>query len=331
MLTVSFTTEAARRLRREVERQLGDRAGDVSILTLHALGRRVIDTWAVRLGYDDRPTVLHHDEARALLASSAEAMGWDLQTVPVAELATDVDRCRLLVDAEARHADPLGPLAAVYEERLRRHGAIDFVAMLSLPLRLLLEDEQVLRVLQDAYCTALVDEAQDLAPTEWQLIELLAERHNNLLVAGDDAQCLFTWRGADPRALERFVERHPTSTMVSLNKNHRATARLVELSNAVGDLFERRDALCTDNPAGPMPRLVLAENEFAEAAHVAQQLGAWLDRGLLPHPAKPPSCFARVRRPMYWPARCVKQACPTTCTVTRTCSAHVSCATCWRT
>src|SRR5690349_2211451 len=72
VLMVSFTTDAARRLRREVERQIGDRAGDVSILTLHALGRRVIDTWPGRLGYDDRPTVLHHDEARALLASAAE-------------------------------------------------------------------------------------------------------------------------------------------------------------------------------------------------------------------------------------------------------------------
>jgi DNA helicase-2/ATP-dependent DNA helicase PcrA len=58
ILALSFTTEAARRLRREVARQLGDRAHDVAILTLHALGRKVIDTWANQLGYDDRPTVL---------------------------------------------------------------------------------------------------------------------------------------------------------------------------------------------------------------------------------------------------------------------------------
>src|SRR5207245_8713895 len=75
ILALSFTTEAARRLRREVARQLGDRAQDVGILTLHALGRRVIDTWAGQLGYDDRPTVLHHDEARALLAYAAAGRG----------------------------------------------------------------------------------------------------------------------------------------------------------------------------------------------------------------------------------------------------------------
>jgi hypothetical protein len=133
ILVLSFTTEAAHRLRREVALQLGERAADVSIQTLHALGRRVIDNWAIQLGYEGRPSVLHHDEAAALLASAASDQGWDLTAVPVGELAAAVDRCRLLVDTRARQADPLTPLAQAYEERLRRHGAIDFVAMLSLP------------------------------------------------------------------------------------------------------------------------------------------------------------------------------------------------------
>jgi superfamily I DNA/RNA helicase len=176
ILVVSFTTEAARRLRLEVARQLGDRASDVGIQTLHALGRRVIDTWAVQLGYEDRPSVLHHDEARALLASAADALGWDLRSVPVGELATAVDRHRLLPDAEVRQNDPLAPLATAYEERLRRHGAIDFVAMLSLPLRLFTEDERALRVLQDTHRWVLADDVQDFDRTQWRPIELLAAR-----------------------------------------------------------------------------------------------------------------------------------------------------------
>jgi DNA helicase II / ATP-dependent DNA helicase PcrA len=286
ILVVSLTTEAARRLRREAARELGDRAGDVAILTLHALGRRVIDTWAIQLGYEDRPSVLHHEEARALLSSAAGALGWDLASVAVGELATAVDRCRLLVDAEARRTDPLAPLAEAYEERLRRHGAIDFVAMLSLPLRLFDGNEGALRVLQDAYQWVMADEVQDLDPAQWRLVELLAARHGNLLVAGDDAQCLYTWREADPRALRHFAERHPATNVVTLDKNHRSTNRLVQLSNALGDLLSHRAPLWTDNPEGPMPRLLLAEDEHAEATFVAQQIGALLDRGLLPHPGE---------------------------------------------
>src|SRR5205814_10428740 len=108
--------------------KLGPAASDVSIHTLHALGRRVIDTWAARLGFDDRPAVLHHDEGRALLGATATALGWDTATFSVTELATAVDRCRLLADDGARCNDPAWPLAQAFEERMRRHGAIDFVA-----------------------------------------------------------------------------------------------------------------------------------------------------------------------------------------------------------
>jgi superfamily I DNA/RNA helicase len=162
ILALSFTTEAARRLRRELARQLGDRAQDVAILTLHALGRKVIDTWPGQLGYDDRPTVLHQAEAAALLASAAAHLGWDPATFPLGELAPAVDRCRLLVNERARQTDPLALLADAYEERLRRHGAIDFVSMLALPLRLFRADERIRRVLQDAYRWLLADEAQDM-------------------------------------------------------------------------------------------------------------------------------------------------------------------------
>ena len=91
--------------------------------------------------------MLHHDEGRALLGATATDLGWDTATFSVAELATAVDRCRLLADDEARRNDPAWPLAQAYEERMRRHGAIDFVAMLSLPLRLFREHPEALRTL----------------------------------------------------------------------------------------------------------------------------------------------------------------------------------------
>jgi DNA helicase-2/ATP-dependent DNA helicase PcrA len=286
ILALTFTTEAARRLRREVARQLGDRAHEVSILTLHALGRKVIDTWAGQLGYDERPAVLHHAEARALLTSAASHLGWDPTTFPVGELAPAVDRCRLLPDEGARQSDPLARLADVYEELLRRHGAIDFVSMLALPLRLFRADERILRMLQDAHRWVLVDEAQDMDRTQWTLIELLAARHGNLLVAGDASQSIFSWRGADHRALLRFPERYPSATVITLDLCHRSTGHLVAVGNALSDLLAYRPPLRTDNPPGPFPRLLLAEDEHAEAEFVAQQIGALLDRELLPHPGE---------------------------------------------
>ena len=153
-----------------------------------ALFERARDTWAARLGFDDRPAVLHHDEGRALLGATATALGWDTATFSLAELATAVDRCRLLADDGARCSDPAWPLAQAFEERMQRHGAIDFVAMLSMPLRLFREHPEALRTLQLAYQCVLADEAQDLDPTQWALLELLAAEHRNLVVVGDPVQ-----------------------------------------------------------------------------------------------------------------------------------------------
>jgi DNA helicase II / ATP-dependent DNA helicase PcrA len=286
VLAVTFSTQAARVLRQQVAHQLGSRAGDVAIHTLHGLGRKVIDTWPEQLGYTDRPSVLHRDEVHALLAATAVEQGWDPDTLRLGDLAVAVDRHRLLVDEHSHGDDPLARLAERFEERLRRHGAIDFVAMLSLPLRLFRRNEQVLHVLQDAYRVVVVDEGQDLNPVQVALVQLLAARHRNLLVAGDPAQNLFVWLGADGRFLREFPRLYPDAAVVHLAHNHRSTARLVALTNALGDLLAYRQPLVTDNPAGPPARLAVVDDAEAEADFVARQLSSLLERRLLAHPGE---------------------------------------------
>jgi len=286
ILAVTFTAEAARRLRREVGRQLDSPATDIAIQTLHAFGRKVIDTWPAKFGFaESSPTVVHRDEARDLLARAAAELGWDLTTVSPNELAAAVDRCRLAADVPAESEDdPLVALAAAYDEQLRRRGAIDFPAMLSWPLRLMRDDTPVRQVLQSAYRWLLVDEAQDLGRVQLTLVQLLAARHGNLTVAGDPLQAIFTWLGADPAFLVDFPHLCPGARVVTLNHNHRSAAHLVDLANALGDLLDPSSSLVTDNPPGPLARLLAAEDAQAEAELVAHQVGALVDRGLLEHP-----------------------------------------------
>jgi len=101
ILVVTFTAEAARRLRHEVGRQLDTRAADLAIHTLHAFGRKVVDTWPGKFGFPTSPTVVHRDEAHELLTRAATQLGWDLSSVTPNELASAVDRYRLSDDAAA--------------------------------------------------------------------------------------------------------------------------------------------------------------------------------------------------------------------------------------
>jgi len=155
ILVLTFTAEAARRLRHEVGRQLGSSTADLAIHTLHAFGRKVIDTWPGKFGFEHSPTVVHRDEARTLLGVAAGHLGWDLASVSPNELASAVDWCRL--SAVREPDDPLVALVGAYEDQLRRRNALDFPAMLTWPLCLLRGDAQVRRVLQTAFRWVIVE------------------------------------------------------------------------------------------------------------------------------------------------------------------------------
>ena len=284
ILVVTFTAEAARRLRHEVGRQLGSSTADLAIHTLHAFGRKIIDTWPARFGFEHSPAVIHRDEARNLVGVAAAQLGWDLASVSPGELASAVDRFRLSDTALEQSDGPLSALVEAYEEQLRRRNAIDFPAMLSWPLRLLQADTQIRRVLQSAFRWVLADETQDLGHVQLELLQLLSAEHGNLTVAGDPAQAIFTWLGADPSFLLDYPLLHPRAEMVTLAHNHRATAHLVELANALGDLLDQPARLVTDNPTGPLARVIAAEDPQAEAEFVAHQIHALIERGLLEHP-----------------------------------------------
>jgi DNA helicase-2/ATP-dependent DNA helicase PcrA len=286
VLVVTFTADAARALRSQVGHELGSAASDLAIHTLHAFGRKVVTTWSSQFGFDSYPTVLPADEGRALLASVAGDQGWDLTAFPLADLAAAVDRCRLQADPVARRADPLADLADAFQQRLRRRNALDFASMVALPLQLFREDERALRVLQDAFRWLVVDEVQDLDATQVALLQLLAAQHRNLVVAGDPAQSIYAFRGADTRFLLSFEQAFPGACRVSLDHNFRASGGLVELANALNELLAYRPAQVTDNPVGPPACLYVADDEQAEAAFIANQIGLLVDRGLLPHPGQ---------------------------------------------
>ena len=184
----------------------------------------------------------------------------------------------------SRRADPLADLADAYQERLRSRNALDFASMVALPLQLFREDERALRVLQDAFRWLVVDEVQDLDATQLALLQLLAAQHRNLVVAGDPAQSIYGFRGADTRFLLSFEQAFPGAACVSLDHNFRASGGLVQLANALNELLAYRPAQVTDNPVGPPARLYVADDEQAEAAFIANQIGLLVDRGLLPHP-----------------------------------------------
>lgn len=276
VLALTFTVAAARTLQARLRSLLGDEQGrSLEVTTFHSLGLRIVRQWATELGYPPGPlSVFGAHEARSLLTVARRSLGEDLAGWPEDELAAALDRFRLRSDSGRRAGDSaqLRALVDAYEALLQRRGAVDYPAMLALPLRLFRERPRALRLYQDAFRHILTDEFQDTCAAQYTLLRLLAERHHNLVVVGDPFQTIYAWRGADVRFLLQFQRVYPDARVVDLTQNFRSTGRLVDLANALGAPLGYRAPLWTENPPGTAPLVFAAPDEAAEAAFVADEI-----------------------------------------------------------
>ncbi len=287
VLAITFATKAARELRARLRGMLGEPGRAVDVVTFHAFGLRIVRQWSEELGLGPGPvTVYGKDEALNVLREAAGQVdvGQERWTLP--DLARHIERVRLGDDAPIEESDELKPLLDAYEELLRRRGAVDYPAMLALPLRLFSARPAALRLYQDSYRHVLSDEFQDVSAAQFALLRSLAERHRNLVVVGDPRQTLYGWRGADVRFLQDFQRDFPEAQILGLDHNFRSTGRIVDLANALGEAMEYSRPLWTDNPEGEVALFYVAQDEQAEAAFVAAEIRCLQEEQRIDHPGE---------------------------------------------
>ena len=301
IMAITFTTAAAATLRQRLAGVLGSAAQDLTITTFHALGLRLIKQWSRELGFGHVPAVYGRDDARALLRNVAAGFGMEVApegparevdpwSMSISRLAFALDRFRLAsrsgpVDEQDDEIDGelLTSLSAAYEEQLRGQGAVDYPAMLKLPLQLFEMEPRALRLMQDAYRFVTADEFQDTTRTQFKLLEQIVDHHRNLAVVGDPKQAIFMWLGADPTILVDFPRQFPDARVFPLDQNHRSTGVLVALTNAVAAPLKTGLESWTANPQGPTARLYTAIDETDEARFVAEEIRRLLDSAHIDH------------------------------------------------
>ena len=287
VLAFSFTRAAAATLRERLALRLGADGAAVDVTTFHAFGRRVVEHWATDLGYDGpHLRVLSNKSARALLAETIGAVApGEAPPGPMLDALGDAVRvARVGEGAGAVDAATLA-LAGAYEAALRSRRALDFAAMLALPLRLFAHRPAILGRYRDTYRHVLVDEYQDVNLAEYRLARLLAGEHRRLAVVGDPAQTVYGFAGASEEFLLGFPREHADATVAPLTRNYRSSGRIVEATNIVALPLPYGRPLWTTNAPGPAPVLHAADTPADEAAFVAAEVRALLDHRAVAGPA----------------------------------------------
>lgn len=287
ILLLTFTNKAAREMMRRVADLLGQEVPALWGGTFHSIGNRILRQHAPLLGFQRDFSILDREDARHLIATCLAESELDPKKTrfPKPDVLAEIfslssnthqNADRILQEQfgefSALAAEITG-LRQRYEERKRASNAMDFDDLLVLWLRLLQEHPEVCEQYQRRFQFILVDEYQDTNKLQSDLIDLLAARHGNLMVVGDDAQSIYAWRGANFQNIFEFPKRYPAAKLFRIETNYRSTPEILELANAAIESNRRQFSkqLAPARKSGLRPVLVPCGDASEQAKFVAQR------------------------------------------------------------
>ncbi|MGD0252264.1 MAG: UvrD-helicase domain-containing protein [Verrucomicrobiota bacterium] len=296
ILLLTFTNKAAGEMMRRVANLLGQELASLWGGTFHSIGARILRSHADLLGYRRDFTILDRDDAKDLIKACIADAGIETKGThfPKPEVLNEIfslaanthkttnEILESQYDYFSQFATQISDLAQRYARRKRATNAMDFDDLLALWLRLLQEHAEVREHYQRRFQFILVDEYQDTNRLQSDLIDLLAERHHNVTVVGDDAQSIYGWRGANFANILKFPKRHPETRVFKIETNYRSTPEILKVANAAiaANRNQFTKTLTPARKSGLKPALIACMDAAQQSAFIAQRVMELHDEGV---------------------------------------------------
>ena len=288
ILLLTFTRRAAQEMLRRAEQLVGDRAGAVAGGTFHSFANNVLRRMGAPMGLKPNFTILDRSDMEDVVNLIRTRMGLASRErrfpkkSTIAEAISMARNKRRPLEEEieldfphlGEHQTELLELAKKYESYKRERGLLDYDDLLYRLAELLEQHENVRRRISETYRYIMIDEYQDTNLIQADLVRLLASTHSNVMAVGDDAQSIYSFRGANFRNIMDFPTIFPGARIVKLEENYRSLQGILDVAN---DLISRAGekytkALFTRREGGFRPVLVRAQDEHMQSRFVAQRI-----------------------------------------------------------
>lgn len=284
ILAITFTNKAAGEMKERVLHLLPEaRGAQLNVSTFHAFCAKLLRKEAGKLGFSESFSILDANDSLSAIKKILERQGVDTKkTYPEAvknaissaknELVDTAEYTRL---ANGSFQQTVARVYPEYQSYLKDNNALDFDDLLMMVVKLFREQPEVLAKYQSRFKYLLIDEYQDTNTAQYTLANMLAEKHHNIFVVGDDWQSIYSWRGANYENILNFSRDYPDAVVIKLEQNYRSTQTILDAAHALIEHNRNRSEkhLWTDRDSGEAVLIYEALNAKDEADFIIRKVG----------------------------------------------------------
>ena len=297
ILLLTFTNKAAREMLDRVTNLLSVDASGLWGGTFHSIGNRMLRRHGSALGYSSGFTIMDREDQKDLIDAVVAAAGINPKEIRfpkgdvLAEIFSFVVNTGTPIEAMLAEKFPyflslleqIKDVHARYEKKKKSTNSMDFDDLLEKTLRMLNEHEEIAAFYRRQFQFILVDEYQDTNKIQADFIDALASEHRNVMVVGDDAQSIYSWRGANFKNILAFPERYSDAQVYKIELNYRSVPEILQVANAAiaANVKQFRKELSATRSTNSIKPAVVGLNDGNEQAQfVAQRILELRDEGI---------------------------------------------------
>ena len=289
ILLLTFTNKAAREMLNRVANLLPVDASGLWGGTFHSIGNRILRRHGTALGYSSGFTIMDREDQKDLINTVVASAGIDPKEIRfpkgdvLAEIFSFVVNTEMQLEALLAEKfpyflpllDKIQDVRERYEKKKKATNSVDFDDLLQKTLLMFQQHERIAEIYRRQFQFILVDEYQDTNKIQADLVDLLAHDHRNLMVVGDDAQSIYSWRGANFQNILEFPKRYPDAQVFKIEMNYRSVPEILGVANAAiaANVRQFRKHLSATRESKTLrPALVALNDSSEQAQFVAQRI-----------------------------------------------------------
>ena len=283
ILAITFTNKAAGELKDRICAAVPEGGADIWAATFHSTCARILRRYGDRIGYSSHFTVYGTDDQKRLIKDISKQLGIDDKRTPAKAVISEISKAKdkmqspqdMLKQAEfdSRKVE-IAKIYEIYQSRLKTSDAMDFDDLLCNAVELFEHCPDILEFYQRQFKYIMVDEYQDTNKVQYKFVSMLAQKHGNICVVGDDDQSIYKFRGATIENILSFENTFKGAKVIRLEQNYRSTSTILDAANGVisNNTIRKGKTLWTENPKGDKIELHTCDSERDEAMFVAKTI-----------------------------------------------------------